>query len=432
MTGSAPQMEGPGKVLLVDDHPAMREVLRSLLEEVGGWRVVGEAGSGEEALPLVEHLQPDVVLMDCKMPGQGGVATTREIVQRWPPIAVVAHTAYADEAYVKEMVAAGARGYILKGDAPSAILEALTAAVRGGARLSSEVAGPVMEDLRTLYEQALRRSEQLERENADLSQELAHLAEVDRLKDEFLALVSHELRSPITVVLGITKTLHNRPDLAETADGQEMLSRMLRQGTRLRDMVEQILQASAFAADRSPAMRNELVPLVELLHEVASDKRAADPDHPILVQTPPVPRTVYGDTEALRSILSNLIDNAAKHAPPHTPIEVRVDQPYGWTRIIVADHGPGVALEDRDRIFAPFTQLDASTTRRVGGVGLGLFLVDRLVRGMSGRVWVDETAGGGATFVVDIPEAQLAEVPDGHKQPEQWPAAGVYAEQAWR
>src|SRR4029453_14732948 len=131
---------------------------------------------------------------------------------RWPGIAVVAHTAYADEAYVKEMVAAGARGYILKGDAPSAILEALTPAAPAGARPPAEVAGPVMEDLRALYEQALRRSAQLERENADLSQELAHLEEVDRLKDEFLALVSPRLPLPITVILGTTKTLHNRPD----------------------------------------------------------------------------------------------------------------------------------------------------------------------------------------------------------------------------
>jgi signal transduction histidine kinase len=428
MTGSAPQVEGPGKVLLVDDHPAMREVLRSLLEEVGGWRVVGEAGSGEEAVPLVEHLQPDVVLMDCKMPGQGGVATTREIVERWPHIAVVAHTAYADEAYVKEMVAAGARGYILKGDAPSAILEALTAAVRGGARLSSEVAGPVMEDLRVLYEEALNRSRQLEQENADLSQELAHLEEVDRLKDEFLALVSHELRSPITVILGMAKTLHNRPELAATPDGREMLARMVRQGSRLRDMVEQILQASAFAADRSPALRVELVPLADLVGEVTSDRRAADPDHPILLRMPTLPRTVYGDGEALRAVLGNLIDNAGKHAPPHTPIEVTVEQPYGWTRIAVADHGPGVAAEDRERIFAPFTQLDASTTRRVGGVGLGLFLVDRFVRGMGGRVWVDETPGGGATFIVEFPDA---EVPQTQQPPQAWPDQGLYAAEAW-
>jgi signal transduction histidine kinase len=426
MTGSAPQTEGPGKVLLVDDHPAMREVLRSLLEEVGGWRVVGEAGSGEEAIPLVERVQPDVVLMDCKMPGQGGVVTTREIVQRWPGIAVVAHTAYADEAYVKEMVAAGARGYILKGDAPSAILEALSAAVRGGARLSSEVAGPVMEDLRGLYEEALRRSRQLERENANLNQELAHLAEVDRLKDEFLALVSHELRSPITVILGMTQTLSNRPELAATPDGQEMLARMVRQGVRLRDMVEQILQASAFAADRSPALRSELVPLTELVQEVASDRRAADPDHPVLVRVPALPRTIYGDGEALRAVLGNLIDNAGKHAPPHTPIEVFLEQPYGLTRIAVADHGPGVAAEDRERIFTAFTQLDASTTRRVGGVGLGLFLVDRLVRGMGGRVWVDETPGGGATFRVEIPDAEAPA-----QQPDAWPDQDVYAAGAW-
>ena len=78
------QLDGPGRVLLVDDHPAVRRVLRSLLEEVGGWQVVGEAESGEAALPLVEQLVPDVVLMDCRMPGQGGVATTREIVRRWP------------------------------------------------------------------------------------------------------------------------------------------------------------------------------------------------------------------------------------------------------------------------------------------------------------------------------------------------------------
>ena len=79
-------------------------------------------------------------------------------------------------------------------------------------------------------------------------------------------------------------------------------------------------------------------------------------------------------------VVGNLVDNAGKHAPPSTPIGVLVSQPDGLTRIEVADQGDGVPPIDRERIFAPFTQLDASTTRRVGGVGLGLFLVDRLVR----------------------------------------------------
>jgi signal transduction histidine kinase len=395
---------GPGRVLLVDDHPAVRRVLRSLLEEVGGWQVVGEADSGEAALPLVERLVPDVVLMDCRMPGQGGVATTREIVRRWPEVAVVAHTAYADETYVREMVAAGARGYVLKGDVPAAVLEALSAARQGQARLSAAVTGPVMEDLRGLYEAVLNRSKELEAENADLSSTVARLEEVDRLKDEFLAMVSHELRTPITVVLGMAQTLVGRPDMAGTADGQEILQRVVRQGKRLRDMVEQLLQASAFAADRSPVLRAEEVPAAEVVAEVVNDWRVAEPDRRVQLRLPGEARPLRGDAEALRMVVGNLVENAGKHAPPGTAVEVVVEQPPGRTRIEVADQGDGVAAGDRERIFAPFIQLDASTTRRLGGVGLGLFLVDRLVKGMEGRVWVEDNRGGGARFVVELPD----------------------------
>jgi len=130
VTGADTATSAPGRVLLVDDHDAMRSVLRSLLEEVGGWEVVGEAADGEQAVELVGRTAPDVVLMDCKMPGVGGVAATKAISERFPRVAVVAHTAYADETYVREMVAAGARGYVLKGDAPQVVLEALEAARR--------------------------------------------------------------------------------------------------------------------------------------------------------------------------------------------------------------------------------------------------------------------------------------------------------------
>jgi signal transduction histidine kinase len=102
--------------------------------------------------------------------------------------------------------------------------------------------------------------------------------------------------------------------------------------------------------------------------------------------------------------VTNLVDNAGKHGPPGTPVEVEVEQPAGRTRIAVADRGPGVPASERDRIFAPFTQLDASSTRKVGGVGLGLFLVDQLVSGMAGKVWVEDGPGGGARFVAELPD----------------------------
>src|SRR5512133_89386 len=192
--------------------------------------------------------------------------------------------------------------------------------------------------------------------------------------------------------------------MAATADGQEILQRVVRQGKRLRDMVEQLLQASAFVANRSPVLRAEAVKAAEVVAEVVDDWQLAEPDRRVEFSLPDLPRTMQGDAEALRMVVGNLVDNAGKHAPPGTPIRVQVAQPSGVTRIEVADHGQGVADVDRERIFAPFTQLDASTTRRVGGVGLGLFLVDRLVRGMGGRVWVEDNQGGGACFVVELPD----------------------------
>jgi signal transduction histidine kinase len=210
------------------------------------------------------------------------------------------------------------------------------------------------------------------------------------------------------VVLGMAQTLVGRPDMAGTADGQEILQRVVRQGKRLRDMVEQLLQASAFAANRSPVLRAEEVVAAEVVAEVVEDWRLAEPERRVRLSLPSSGRPLRGDAEALRMVVGNLVDNAGKHAPPGTAVEVLVEQPPGRTRIEVADQGAGVAADDRERIFAPFTQLDASTTRRVGGVGLGLFLVDRLVRGMGGKVWVEDNQGGGARFVVELPDPTSA------------------------
>ena len=396
---------GPGRVLLVDDHPAVRRVLRSLLEEVGGWQVVGEADSGEAALPLVEQLAPDVVLMDCRMPGAGGVAATREIVKRWPEVAVVAHTAYADETYVREMVAAGARGYVLKGDVPAAVLEALSAARQGQARLSAAVTGPVMEDLRELYEAAVNRSKELEA--AERRPQLLRWpgwrrSTASRTSSWPWSATSCGPRSR-------SSSAWPRPWSGGPTWPPPPTARRSSSGSSARASACATWSSSSSrrarswpTAARCCGPRRSWPPTWSA--EVVDDWRLAEPDRRVELRLPERPRSLHGDAEALRMVVGNLVDNAGKHAPPGTPIRVLVTQPHGLTRIEVADQGDGVAAIDRERIFAPFTQLDASTTRRVGGVGLGLFLVDRLVRGMGGRVWVEDNPGGGARFVVELPD----------------------------
>jgi DNA-binding NarL/FixJ family response regulator len=142
-------------VMLVDDHPVVRVGLRGMLEAADDLRVVGEAGSGDEALVLVAALHPDVVLMDLRMPGTDGVAATARIVERHPSVKVLVLTTYDTDADILRAVEAGATGYLLK-DTPVAVLvDAIRAASRGetvlappvAARLVTRMRAPVAEQL---------------------------------------------------------------------------------------------------------------------------------------------------------------------------------------------------------------------------------------------------------------------------------------------
>ncbi len=119
------------RVLLADDHPALRMGLRVLLDRAPDIKVVGEADDGEAALALIESLQPDVAVLDCQLPKIEGAAAAQEVARRGWPVRVVALSAYDDDRYLAGMLAAGAVGYLLKNEAPGQIVAAVQAAMRG-------------------------------------------------------------------------------------------------------------------------------------------------------------------------------------------------------------------------------------------------------------------------------------------------------------
>ncbi len=119
------------RVLLADDHPALRMGLRVLLDRAPDIEVVGEADDGEAALALIESLQPDVAVLDCQLPKIEGAAAAQEAARRGWPVRVVALSAYDDDRYLAGMLAAGAVGYLLKNEAPGQIVAAVQAAMRG-------------------------------------------------------------------------------------------------------------------------------------------------------------------------------------------------------------------------------------------------------------------------------------------------------------
>ena len=128
------------RVILVDDHPALRMGLRIVLEQAPDVQVVAEAGTGEEALALIHALQPDVAVLDCQLPGLSGAQVAAEIRRLRLSTRVLALSAYTDDAVIQGMVQAGALGYLLKEEAPAAIVDAVRAAARGEGRWSAAVA----------------------------------------------------------------------------------------------------------------------------------------------------------------------------------------------------------------------------------------------------------------------------------------------------
>src|SRR5919198_6726116 len=181
------------RVMVVDDSPSTRTMLREALALDGGIEVVGEAGGGREAVELCETLSPDVVLMDVRMPEGDGVNAARSISTDHPQTKIVALTWSDDPATVRDMLTAGAIGYVVKGGTIDELCAAIRRASSGEPGLDKRVLPAAMEDLRRLLEEEREQREQIER--------------LAKARAEFVQVLSHELRTPLTVISGALRML---------------------------------------------------------------------------------------------------------------------------------------------------------------------------------------------------------------------------------
>lgn len=225
------------------------------------------------------------------------------------------------------------------------------------------------------------------------------LEEVAQMKTDFVSTVSHELRSPLTSIIGSLDTV-TRPELAPTEPtSQQLLQSARRQASRLQRLIEDLLVVSRIDRGAIP-VHLETISLKEIFDEV---NRVVPVEATISVDPPDA--QVEADRDHLTRVLINLVENAYKYAPG-SPVEIHGSELLNRIRIAVVDHGPGIPEDQRDRVFERFTQLDQSDTRSRGGTGLGLSIVKSLVEVMHGSVRIEETEGGGATFVVELPKGR--------------------------
>jgi PAS domain S-box-containing protein len=244
---------------------------------------------------------------------------------------------------------------------------------------------------------ALARSVELE----EKSHALRRLRRSDRLQKEFLALITHDMRTPLAVIAGFATNLRDKWHDLPDAERLEELDAILRHSRSLTRIVEQDLQLA-------------LIDAGELPYELTSFDVAADIDRIVnefacigatrmsLSIEGPLP-LVRADKQRNAQVLTNLLSNAVKYSPPEGVVSVRVFQRGPMVHVAVRDDGRGISEADARRLFRKFSRVGANGGSAVDGTGLGLYLSKRMVEAQSGRIWVESRPGDGATFTYTLP-----------------------------
>jgi PAS domain S-box-containing protein len=244
---------------------------------------------------------------------------------------------------------------------------------------------------RKLAEQALRESERRERDAAE------RLRALDEMKNTFLAAVSHELRSPLTSILGLSITLERSPEM-DANDRDDLLERLAFNARKLDRLLKDLL-------DIDRLNRGIVEPQYRAVDVAALTRRSVESldtvaDRTIEFEMPSLLLTI--DPPKLERIVENLVANAVRHTPPTSRIWVRLEPVDDGALLSVEDDGPGVPAELRGAVFEPFRQGPTATSHSPG-TGIGLSLVARFAELHGGHAWVDERPGGGAAFRVFLP-----------------------------
>ncbi len=231
----------------------------------------------------------------------------------------------------------------------------------------------------------------------------AELERANRVKDEFLATLSHELRTPLNAILGYARLL--RRDMVDDAGRERAIETIERNATALSQLVADVLDVSRITSGK---MRFDMQPCdlasiitgaVESIVPAVDAKRISLSQH-----LEPQSGVVAGDPSRLQQVLWNVLSNAVKFTPAGGRIAVRMINDTSCVRIEIEDSGRGISSQVLTHIFEPFHQGDSSTTREVGGLGLGLALVRHYVEMHGGRVWArSDGPGKGATFTIELP-----------------------------
>jgi signal transduction histidine kinase len=388
----------PARILVVDDILNNRKVLCQMLTAAG--YEVDSAPDGPEALKFVQAEPPDLVLLDVNMPEMDGFEVCRRLKQSAATrdIPVIFITARTDTESVVQGFDAGGVDYVAK---PIQIQEVL---MRVATHLQ---VNRLAQSLRCQNEVLAR--EMVRREAAESAARKANDA-----KSQFLSFISHEMRTPLSSILGFIDLV--REDLGDQASAEclDGVTRIRSSGEFLLGLVNHLLDLAKIEAGRMPLVLEDF-DLGKLLQDLACETQPllAKNGNRLEVIPGTVETTIRADLTKTREVLLNLLSNAAKFTQ-HGTITVTLERTQAEMpafRIEVSDTGIGMTPEQLQRLFEPYVQATAATGKKYGGTGLGLAISRRLCQLMGGDLTVRSRPNEGTTFTVQLPVCVAASTP---------------------
>jgi signal transduction histidine kinase len=384
------------RVLVVDDEETVMLTIQGILE-LDGYAVTVTT-SGQHALEQVRTQHFDVVLTDLRLEGMDGIDVVRELRHTSPDTVSIVFTGYASLDSAVKALREGAYDYLFK---PCDVLELRTTVSRALER--SRLAAQLRDRIREL-EQAnetiralnLELESRVERATAELRDQIT-------ARDEFMATVSHDLKSPLTFIKGIAKLRRRRATVTpETELFLEAFDQIEASASRMALQLDELVDASRLEAGRPLELRRAPTDLVALASKAVAEHQQTSDRHALRMATEL--GELVGDWDEIRlgRVLDNLLDNALKYSPRGGAIEVSVGVDGDSAVVAISDVGEGIPPSDLPHVFERFRR-GGNVEGRIPGTGIGLAGVQRIVELHHGSIAVQSQVGQGTTFTIRLP-----------------------------
>jgi signal transduction histidine kinase len=420
-------------ILMVDDQPAKLLSYETILAELGENMI--RASSGRQALEQLLKADIAVILMDVSMPEIDGFELA-EIIRQHPryqktAIIFISAVHLTDFDQLKGY-AAGAVDYVSVPVIPEilrakvSIFAELYRKTQQLERLNRELEQRVEERTAELHQ----RAEELQQLNVELArsnQERQTLLESERaarteaevavqLREQFIAIASHELKTPLTALMGFGQLFQMRAQRTGTLSERDTqsLERILVQGDRLHRMINALLDVSRIEQGRL-RLERELLDLSALARHTVAEIQTMSSQHHFDMQMPDEPLWITGDSLRLEQVLYNLLGNAIKYSPHGGPITLSITAQDEIVYVAIRDHGIGIPSYDLPHLFERFYRASNVSVDNISGVGIGLYVVQEIVALHGGTVTVESEEGHGSTFTICLPrDTPLLDISDTH------------------